>query len=636
MQAENGDAAGALEKLEHHLGGERPDPEAFHLAAILHEEQGRISRAVELYGLALRQSPDDPRFNFKLGKNLARLSEHESALKCLRKATLLHPAMVVARSHMGLAMEGMGDFQAAFDEHMKALEIDPRLTTSRRGLVSLLGGRKLKLGPSPLLRKALEYVFAADDIDLAPVSRKASAQLRWDHGLSLSPAGGVWQPPDAVARDPLFLSFLTSVVNQDPLMESYLTACRAWFLKAYVRGGLKNNQAELLAALAGQCFINSHVFFAGEPEKKLADILWGKAGACLPKVPADYFNLVVCALYRPLHGLPLADDLAKWPLEAWPRAFRDIIRRSLVEPCAERIYASRLADLGKSGEATSLEVGARYEESPYPRWVRLPPLVRRGLLEDLAAWGADTAKLEGQRPLKALVAGCGTGRGALSLALCHPELDIVALDLSRASLGYAMRKSRDACAANLRFVRGDILQAGSFGEKFHYIDCIGVLHHMAEPVEGWRELSSLLPSGGVMKLGLYSRAARRNITALKKAMGESGMGSSPGDVRDFRRSLMMAQDAKTLGDLLNFRDFYNLDECRDLLFHPMEHCFDLPGIRRGVKEAGLKFVNFLGVDHKEFRRETKAETGDLAAWGEYENRHPDIFRGMYIFLCQKP
>ena len=401
MQAENGDSAGALEKLEPYLGGKRPDPEAVHLAAILHEGQGRISRAVELYGLALRQSPDDPRFNFKLGKNLARLSEHESALKCLRKATLLHPAMVVARSHMGLAMEGMGDFQAAFDEHMKALEIDPRLKTSRRGLVSLLGGRKLKLGPSPLLRKALEYVFAADDIDLAPVSRKASAQLRWDHGLSLSPAGGVWQPPDAVARDSLFLNFLTSVVNQDPLMESYLTACRAWFLKAYVSGGLKNNQAELLAALAGQCFINSHVFFRGGAGEKAGGPSCGKRPAPVrQRSPRTISTWRSAPFTGPLHGLPLADDLAKWPLEAWPRAFRDLIRRSLVEPCAERIYAGRLADLGKSGDATSLKVGDRYEESPYPRWVRLSPVVRRGLLEDLAAWGADTRKAGGPKALE--------------------------------------------------------------------------------------------------------------------------------------------------------------------------------------------------------------------------------------------
>ena len=140
-----------------------------------------------------------------------------------------------------------------------------------------------------------------------------------------------------------------------------------------------------------------------------------------------------------------------------------------------------------------------------------------------------------------------------------------------------------------------------------------------------------------MKLGLYSRAARRNITALKKAMGGRAMGSSPEEVRDFRRRLMMEQDAETLGDLLNFRDFYNLDECRDLLFHPMEHCFDLPGIRRGVKEAGLKFVNFLGVDHQEFRRETGAETGDLAAWGEYENAAPGHFPGQCTsFFVKSP
>ena len=256
LLAESGDTEGALAGLTPHLEGKRPDPEAINLAAILHEGQGRIGRAVELYGRAVKQCPDDPRFNFKLGKNLVKIAEHEAALKCLQKAVWLHPAMAVARSHIGLAREGMGDFQGAFDEHLRALEMDPSLEVSRRGLASLLGGRKLKLKPSPLLRKALENIFASEKLDLAPVSRIAAAQLRRDHGLFNSPPAGVWQPTEAVVSDRLFLAFLMKAVNEDPLMEAFLTAGRAWFLKAFVEKGLRNDHMEFLAALAGQCFIN--------------------------------------------------------------------------------------------------------------------------------------------------------------------------------------------------------------------------------------------------------------------------------------------------------------------------------------------------------------------------------------------
>ena len=35
--------------------------------------------------------------------------------------------------------------------------------------------------------------------------------------------------------------------------------------------------------------------------------------------------------------------------------------------------------------------------------------------------------------------------------------------------------------------------------KFDYVDCCGVLHHMAEPVEAWRALVQTLAPSGLMK-----------------------------------------------------------------------------------------------------------------------------------------
>ena len=42
------------------------------------------------------------------------------------------------------------------------------------------------------------------------------------------------------------------------------------------------------------------------------------------------------------------------------------------------------------------------------------------------------------------------------------------------------------------------------------IESLGVLHHLADPWEGWDRLLALLRPGGVMMLGLYSQPARRS------------------------------------------------------------------------------------------------------------------------------
>ena len=53
-------------------------------------------------------------------------------------------------------------------------------------------------------------------------------------------------------------------------------------------------------------------------------------------------------------------------------------------------------------------------------------------------------------------------------------------------------------------MQADILHLHQIGKKFDIIESAGVLHHMNEPMAGWRVLTDLLKSGGLMKVGLYS------------------------------------------------------------------------------------------------------------------------------------
>lgn len=55
------------------------------------------------------------------------------------------------------------------------------------------------------------------------------------------------------------------------------------------------------------------------------------------------------------------------------------------------------------------------------------------------------------------------------------------------------------------------------------------------------------------------------------------------------RLLERLPEEESLACLLRIQEFFDLDGCRDLLLHPCETCFSLPGIRMG-SSAGAAAV----------------------------------------------
>ena len=66
--------------------------------------------------------------------------------------------------------------------------------------------------------------------------------------------------------------------------------------------------------------------------------------------------------------------------------------------------------------------------------------------------------------------------------------------------------------------------------RFDVIECVGVLHHMEDPVAGWRVLRRLLEPGGYMKIGLYSERARRHIVAARAFLAARGDPPTPAGI----------------------------------------------------------------------------------------------------------
>ena len=121
-----------------------------------------------------------------------------------------------------------------------------------------------------------------------------------------------------------------------------------------------------------------------------------------------------------------------------------------------------------------------------------------------------------------------------------------------------------------------------------------------------------------------------------------GYTSTPDEIRRCREEIIALAGGgdAAMARLLEFRDFYSLSECRDLIFHVQEHRFTLPRIEAALAELKLEFLGFEMPGDGALRQfqECNPEPGarrSLALWHEFETAHPDTFRGMYQLWCRK-
>jgi SAM-dependent methyltransferase len=238
-----------------------------------------------------------------------------------------------------------------------------------------------------------------------------------------------------------------------------------------------------------------------------------------------------------------------------------------------------------------------------------------------------------------LIAGCGSGREAAVLATVFPDATITAVDLSRSSLAYAAAQARKHSLSNILFRHGDILRLKGLEDKFDYVSATGVLHHMEDPIEGWKVCSGLLKQDGLMRIGLYSETGRGAVVAARRAIQKGNYQPNEIGMRNFRRDSSKILNRETLLALANFRDYYHMNMYRDLLFHVQEHRFSIPQIESILAELGLSFEGFyLSSDvfeqysqmFPEDPRKTRLEN-----WHKFEQENPETFMNMYFFWCRK-
>jgi SAM-dependent methyltransferase len=442
---------------------------------------------------------------------------------------------------------------------------------------------------------------------------------------------------DIVFGDVLLRTLLESTPVCDLNMERFLTMARHALLEDEEAGATSVSEAAFGCALACQCFINDYVFCCTERETERAQAIRDRLVASLGRGEAPSpMTIAVVAAYFPLISVPHAEALLS---RAWADSIAGLLNQQCREPSEERSARGNIPRLTSIDGDVSLSVRHQYEEHPYPKWVKLPRMAvtepgnaNPDVHDSLVPGG----RLDETQELDILIAGCGTGRESIEVGQMFPHARVLAVDLSLTSLAYAVRKADELRVGNVVHAQADITKIGDPGKRFDIIYAVGVLHHLADPVSGWRNLVSVLKPGGHMLVGLYSERGRRDVVAAKAFIAERGYTSAPADIRRCRQDLMAVEGGARFSSLAHRADFYVTGECRDLLFHVQEHRFTLRDIQRHIGALGLRFDGFVLSDPMALRyAEEHAGLANPEDWEPFEARFPDTFAGMYLFWVQK-
>jgi len=584
-----------------------PDhPETLVNLGIARAEQGAPEEAEALYARALAARPQDPDIlNHLASVRLAR-GDGAGAREAIRHSLAVRETPRAKKLFVELARrfdENGGD-----DETRRLMVRALTEPWDRPGALSHACAGLIRSHPTigPLVMRA----------DAAWPNRLSLAQLLGDAGFT------------PLADDALLLALLTSTPNTDIPLERFLTMLRGAMMRELDPEA--GAPAELFAAaLAQQCFINDYVFLADKDE--LAAAVAARAAVETVNT-ATPIQLLLAAAYFPLHSLANAERLLE---RSWPAPAEAVLTQQLREPLLELRLRADIPRLTEIEDPVSRLVQTQYEENPYPRWVRPSPETPDSIGNFLSN-KFPHPQFERPRALKdILIAGCGTGQRSIAMARKFGAPHMLAVDLSLASLGYARRKSEEV-GLPIAYAQADILELEKTGRQFDLIESLGVLHHLADPWDGWRALLSLLRPGGFMLLGLYSEMARRPVMAARARIAERGAE----DIRSFRQELIQSGDPGAYASILESEDFFSLSACRDLLFHVQEQRMTLGEIAGFIQSHNLGLLGFeldetvLAAYRKRFPQDRAAT--DLACWETFEAEHPGLFGGMYIFWVQKP
>jgi len=202
-------------------------------------------------------------------------------------------------------------------------------------------------------------------------------------------------------------------------------------------------------------------------------------------------------------------------------------------------------------------------------------------------------KIEGKIILDA---GSGSGHRITSVAKFFKECDFLGIDISKKSLEIANKIKKIKKIENIKFRKHNIMEGIKNLGKYDIVLCMGVLHHLSNPVKGLQMLSKTLNDDGILflyvygKLGGHERMLNKELISIlldkKKTDYEIGIKL----VRD------MGLNKFDYGWNLNFKNKKEENALIvDSLLHANEILYDSRDIEKLFQKSNLYGYSIFGI-----------------------------------------
>ncbi|OBQ06281.1 MAG: hypothetical protein AN482_15010 [Anabaena sp. LE011-02] len=253
-----------------------------------------------------------------------------------------------------------------------------------------------------------------------------------------------------------------------------------------------------------------------------------------------------------------------------------------------------------SDSQVSAAVAKLYDTYPFPPEPILdePPPGYNWRWNWLSAYNFCTGRKPQKQDIRILDAGCGSGVGTEYLVHLNPQAQVVGIDLSAGTLEVAKKRCQSSGADRVEFHHLSIYDVDKIPGEFDLINCVGVLHHLPDPIRGIEALAKKLAPGGLMHIFVYGELGRWEIQLMQKAIALL-QGNKKGDYRDgvqvgrqifasLPENNRIVKREKERWAMENQRD-----ECfADMYVHPQETDYNIDTLFALIEASGLDFVGF--------------------------------------------
>lgn len=102
--------------------------------------------------------------------------------------------------------------------------------------------------------------------------------------------------------------------------------------------------------------------------------------------------------------------------------------------------------------------------------------------------------------------GCGTGRWTWAMLQMHAKVD--SFDISKEAIDVCKRINPNAYVFDLMNLRPT--------EKYDFVLCWGVLHHLPTPLEGFLKVASQVRAGGLLHVMVYHKDVQKTYEPIRR------------------------------------------------------------------------------------------------------------------------